>query len=73
VSSSSTANTTIVIPANTTVVADCGFFTFTPSTTLSHHRSHLITPFIVRQRSAESANANKVLCLGMVIIPQRAS
>jgi hypothetical protein len=73
VSSSSTSNTTITIPANTTVVADCGYFGFAPSTTLSHHRSHLITPFIVRQRSAESANANKVLCLGMVIIPQRAS
>ena len=71
VSSSSTANTTITIPANTTVVADCGHFSFLPSDTLSHHRSHLITPFIVRQRSAESANANKVLCLGMVIIPQR--
>jgi len=73
VASSSTANTTITIPANTTVVADCGYFSFLPSDTLSHHRSHLITPFIVRQRSAESANANKVLCLGMVIIPQRAS
>ena len=67
------SNITINIPANTTVVADLGYLEFPPSTTLSHHRSHLITVAIIRRRADETANANKVICLGVVIVPQRAS
>jgi len=69
----STNYTTISIPANTTVVADLGYLSFAPSSTLSHHRCHLLTIFIVRRRTSETANNNKVLCLGIAIIPQRAS
>jgi hypothetical protein len=50
-----------------------GFLSFAPSTTLSHHRSHLITVAIIRRRSAETANSNKVICLGIAIVPQRAA
>jgi hypothetical protein len=66
-----TTFTTINIPANTTVVEDLGFVSFSPSSTLSHHRAHLLTIFIVRRRTQETANANKVICLGVVIVPQR--
>jgi len=68
-----TSNISINIPANTTIVSNLGYFSFSPSTTLSHHRSHLINIRVVRRKGAETTNANKVLCLGVVIIPQRAS
>jgi len=67
------SNTTVNIPANTTVVADLGVLSFSPSNTLSHHRSHPISVSIIRRRSLESANANSVMCLGAVIVPQRGS
>jgi hypothetical protein len=66
-------NISISIPANTTVVANLGYLSFPPSNTLSHHRSHLISIGVIRRRSQESANGNKVLCLGVVIVPQRAA
>jgi len=68
-----TSDTSINIPANTTVVADLGYVSFPPSSTLSHHRSHLLSPLIGRRRTAEASNSNKVICLGIVIVPQRAS
>jgi len=68
---SATNNTSINIPANTAVVADLGVLTFAPSDTLSHNRSHPLAINIIRRRSQESANANSVMCLGVVIVPQR--
>jgi hypothetical protein len=50
-----------------------GYLTFDPSTTLSHHRSHLVSISVIRRKGAETTNANKVICLGVVIVPQRAS
>jgi len=67
------SDTSINIPANTTVVADLGYVSFPPSSTLSHHRSHLISPLIGRKRTVEVPNSNKVICRGIVIVPQRAS
>jgi len=67
------SNLSINIPANTTVIADLGHLSFAPSTTLSHHRSHLINISVIRRRSQESPNGNKVLCLGVVIVPQRSA
>jgi hypothetical protein len=71
VSDALTSDTTVSIPANTTVVADLGHLSFPASTTLSHHRSYPITPIIVRRRVNETANANAVFCLAVVIVPQR--
>jgi hypothetical protein len=68
-----TAYTSINIPANTTVVADLGHFSFPPSTTLSHHRSHPLTFIIARGRAYETANSNTVYCLSAIIVPQRAA
>jgi hypothetical protein len=68
-----TSNTTINIPANSTIVADLGFLSFAPSTALSHHRSHLITIGVVRRKGSETANNHKVILLGVVIVPQRAA
>ena len=68
-----TSNTSVSIPANTTVVADLGHLSFPPSTTLSHHRSYPITIRITRKKGSETTNGNKVMCLGAVIVPQRAS
>jgi len=65
------SNTTINIPANTTVMADLGTVSFPPSDTLSHHRSQVICPLIVRRKSQETTNANSVICMGIVIVPQR--
>jgi hypothetical protein len=50
-----------------------GFLSFPPSSTLSHIRSYPITIAIIRRKSAETSNANKVRCLGVVIVPQRAA
>ena len=68
-----TSYTSVNIPANTTTVADLGHITFEPSTTLSHHRSHLVSISVIRRKSQETTNGNKVICLGIVIVPQRAS
>jgi hypothetical protein len=68
-----TANTTINIPATSTTVADLGHLAFSPSTAISHHRSHLITIGVVRRKGSEAANNHKVILLGVVIVPQRAA
>jgi hypothetical protein len=73
VATSTTSNTSVNISANTTTVANLGYLTFDPSTTLSHHRSHLVSISVIRRKSEETTNGNKVICLGVVIIPQRAS
>jgi len=73
ISDATTSDTTVSIPANTTVIADLGHLSFPASTTLSHHRSFPITPIIIRRRANESANSNAVFCLAVVIVPQRAS
>jgi hypothetical protein len=72
-SSASTPDTSISIPANTTVLVNLGHFNFSPSSSLSHHRSYLLAVQIIRRKSQESANANKVICFGVAIVPQRAS
>jgi hypothetical protein len=72
-SSNSTSNTTINIPANTTVLADLGYVSFSPSSSLTHHRSYLLGVQIIRRRGLETSNANKVICFGVAIVPQRAS
>ena len=61
------------IPANTTIVADLGFLSFPPSSTLSHHRSYPVSILVARRKVLETTNSNKVMCLGVVIVPQRAS
>jgi len=68
-----TPNTSINIPANTTVVANLGYLSFSPSTTLSHYRSYPISITVARRKALETTNANKVICRGVVIVPQRAS
>jgi hypothetical protein len=55
------------------VVADLGFLSFAPSSTLSHYRSHPITPTIIRRRTAETSNANKVYLIAVAIVPQRSA
>jgi len=59
------------ISANTTIVADLGFLSFPPSSTLSHHRSYPVSIIVARRKALETTNSNKVMCLGMVIVPQR--
>ena len=61
------------IPANTTVVADLGYLSFSPSTTLSHYRSYPLSITVVRRKGSETTNSNTVICRGVVIVPQRAS
>jgi hypothetical protein len=73
VATSTTSNTSVNISANTTTVADLGYLTFDPSTTLSHHRSHPVSISVIRRKSQETTNGNKVICLGVAIVPQRAS
>jgi hypothetical protein len=73
VATSTTSNISVNISANTTTVANLGYLTFDPSTTLSHHRSHLVSISVIRRKSEETTNGNKVICLGVVIVPQRAS
>jgi len=68
---SATSNTTINIPATTAVVADLGVLSFTPSNTLSHNRSQLLTVNIIRRRSQETSNANSVICFGVIVVPER--
>jgi len=66
-------NVSVNIPANTTTVVDVGFIDFSPSSSLSHHRSHPITLIVVRRRAYETANSNTVYCLSAIIVPQRAA
>jgi hypothetical protein len=66
-----TSDATVNIPANTTVVANLGHLSFPASSTLSHHRSYPLSFILVRRRANESANANTVYCLAVVIVPQR--
>jgi len=68
-----TPNTAINIPANRTIVADLGYISFSPSTTLSHYRSYPICITVVRRKHLETTNSNTVICRGVVIVPQRAS
>jgi len=68
-----TSSTAINIPANTTVVADLGYLSFSPSTTFSHYRSYPISITVARRKGLETTNSNTVICRGVVIVPQRAS
>jgi hypothetical protein len=73
ISDINTSDVSVNIPANTTTVVDLGYVDFSPSTTLSHNRSHPITVVIVRKRSQENSNTNSVMCLSVVIVPQRSA
>ncbi len=68
-----TSNVSVNIPADTTTVVDLGYVSFPPSATLTHYRSYPLTVIIVRKRSQEPSNDNSVICLAVVIIPQRSA